>query len=60
MVLLVQSLICLSYIYETCKYTFIETAAAAKHRLQTLQRAEELAASAGSTSGSVEVCTEYV
>lgn len=58
MILLVQSLICLSYICEMCKYSFIETAAAVKHRLQTLQRAEELAASIGNTSGSVEVSTE--
>lgn len=33
MMLLVESLICLSYIYETYKYTFLETVAAAKHRL---------------------------
>lgn len=37
MILLAQSLICLSYIYETYKYTFLETVAGAKHRLQALQ-----------------------
>lgn len=38
MILLVQSLIFLSYIYETYKYSFLEMVAAAKHRLQTLCR----------------------
>lgn len=38
MILLVQTLICLSYIYEMYKYTFLETVAAV-HRLQTIHKA---------------------
>lgn len=60
MILLVQSLIYLNYVYETYKYTFLETVAAAKHRQHTLCRAEEAASSGGDTSGSVQVCSAWV